>query len=134
MGKYVINLIVAATVFLFTLLTSLANNTFSTSLVRASFGFVLFFIIMFPISWYFLRKSSQVAEVKEAKAGQSINAATPDENLLQKISEERQVNSQASEKSNEFVPLAPPTIKKKEPSASLDSEEIANAVRILSNQ
>lgn len=134
MGKYGVHAAVGAFAFLFTLLVSIGNNTFATSMVRAFYGFIIFFIVMFPISWFFRRKGSHEPPV-EVKAGQNVNVQTPEDDLLKQLSADKLAERPINAESKEFVPLAPPTIRKKtDKGSAMDAEEIANAVRILSNQ
>ncbi|MES7047940.1 hypothetical protein U6S72_12220 [Cutibacterium acnes] len=126
MGKWSLPIIFSSAAFLFTFLSSIGNNTWMTSFVRSVLGFIVFFLIMLPIAWILLQIPKKKTEDKKGKdgVGLKVNAETPEEDLL------KQMGSSRPEQSS-FTPLSPPIVKKK---AANDPEEIANAIRVLSNQ
>lgn len=49
--KIVVNIIVGAIGFLFTFFVNYGHNLLGTSLIRASFGFIIWFVLAFLLRW-----------------------------------------------------------------------------------
>lgn len=117
--------------FLLTFIISIGNNTVVTSLSRSVFGFLLFFVLMFPVCWFFMRPL-RTASVEEKVTGTKINIQTPEEDLVQEMALNAEYGEQ-DKVSGGFTPLSPPVLKKKQGTEEpMSSEDIANAIRVLS--
>ncbi|GGA39543.1 hypothetical protein [Paenibacillus physcomitrellae] len=137
-GKMLFNWLFGAVGLVLTFLVSSSHNLFITSLIRSLIAFVIWFLLAFAIRWMLgLSKADPVSieesersDSEEAEKGLRVDLTTPDEqeaiNEMLKPSE-----SKASEKSQGtamFEPLNPPRLVK---TADRDPEELAKAVRHL---
>jgi|GEM_PF-4671151 len=134
-----VNACVASLVFLLTFLITINHNTLMTSFMRAMLGFVVFFFLMFPMKWMiqWLVNQNQPESGQNSRDQPSyFQVETPDEDLLHQI----QLHANASKENeglksvDDFKPLSPPTLKRKDASQGMKPEDIANAVRVLSNE
>ncbi|WP_134700398.1 hypothetical protein [Ammoniphilus sp. YIM 78166] len=134
MNRWSLPFIFGSVAFLFTFISSIGNNTWMTSIVRSTLGFVIFFVCMLVIRWFFLqipRKNSDTKRDEEG-VGVRVNAETPEEDLLGQMGSYSAEGPGAKPEYSTFTPLSPPVVKKK--SAANNPEDIANAIRVLSNQ
>lgn len=134
MDKWILSFIFGSVAFLFTFISSIGNNTWMTSLVRSALGFIVFFFCMLPIAWFLLHISRKNADIKQGEkgVGQQVNAETPEEDLLKQMASYQPESTGAKFEQSAFTPLSPPVVKKK--NAANNPEDIANAIRVLSNQ
>jgi flagellar biosynthesis/type III secretory pathway M-ring protein FliF/YscJ len=134
MKRLASNLIVAFAAFFVTFLTTYSNNTWSTSLFRSFYGFLLFFLFMFPVKWVlrlFLERKQSTPLSNQV--GTTIDIKTPEENLIQQFSDS--ANQRDQDQMNDgFVPLAPPKLSKSNAASNMKPEDVANAVRALTSQ
>ncbi|MBO8170993.1 MAG: hypothetical protein H0Z33_03770 [Bacillaceae bacterium] len=95
MSQVKVSLSVALSVFIVSFLISLGFNTWITSLFRGIIGFVLFFLLMFPVQWIFQQvmsgvslssgtdetsvKNSEVEKKGDTDKGRHIDLSTPDD-------------------------------------------------------
>lgn len=127
------HIVVACLAFIFTFFLTLGNNTLTTSFTRAIVGFFIFFILMFPVRW--LWSLVHRDKVVEPEKGSGLNVQTPDEDLLKHMSMYQEIPSPSSSAASDFTPLSPPVLKKKDdPPSQMTSEDIANAIRVLSTE
>ncbi|AIQ18973.1 hypothetical protein H70357_21405 [Paenibacillus sp. FSL H7-0357] len=134
--KIVVNIIVGAIGFLFTFFVNYGHNLLGTSLIRASFGFIIWFVLAFLLSWVLGFIAGQSVEPEDAETnlegnealGGNFDVITPDEdeeliNLLKPKPAEESGSSEG------FTPLQPPKLV-----SMKDPEELAKAVRHLKEE
>jgi len=133
----------------FVFLLGLANNPWSTSLVRGVYSFILFFILAYGVRYIIgsliatdETKAEVNEEVKEDVAGSNIDYVTPDgdedlnsilrEQMAQgkAVKEEEPINTQDT-KAAQFQPLTP---KKLVSTDKMQAEDLTRAVRHLTGE
>ncbi|MEF2965188.1 hypothetical protein V3851_05025 [Paenibacillus sp. M1] len=124
--------------FLVTYAVSAGNNLFTTSLFRGLIGFAAWFALSYAAGWVinFLKEQETPPDVKELAAkldeeeiGSSLDITTPDQNdELIDLLKQTPDNGQQGE---EFTPLQPPKLVKTQGDGDKDPEELAKAVRHL---
>jgi len=131
-GNLRFNLVFGVIGFVLTLLFSLTNNLFMTSVIRGLVSFAAWFALAFLLRWVWTMASTPQAESEshdveqeDAKTGTRLDLTTPDESdELNELLKPKTDMSQ--ERDAGFTPLNPPKLVSKK-----DPEELAKAVRHL---
>ncbi|GIO61128.1 MULTISPECIES: hypothetical protein [Paenibacillus] len=130
-GNLLFNLVFGAVGFVLTLLISMGNNLFMTSLIRGLISFVIWFLLAFLLRWVWGVVSVPEAEQEaaaEQERGARFDVTTPDESdELNDLLTPRPASDQEDGKG--FTPLNPPKLV-----SAKDPEELAKAVRHLSEK
>ncbi|MWV43525.1 hypothetical protein GRF59_07745 [Paenibacillus sp. HJL G12] len=134
-GNLRFNLVFGVIGFILTLLFSLTNNLFMTSVIRGLVSFVIWFVLAFLLRWAWTAVSAPPAEEapvsgkdEDMPTGNQLDLTTPDES-----DELNELLKQKPDLSNErgagFTPLQPPKLV-----STKDPEELAKAVRHLTEK
>lgn len=131
-GNLLFNLVFGAVGFVLTLLISLGNNLFMTSLIRGLISFVIWFLLAFLLRWVWgvvsVPEAEHEAAAAEQERGTRFDMTTPDESdELNDLLTPRPASDQEDGKG--FTPLNPPKLV-----SAKDPEELAKAVRHLSEK
>jgi hypothetical protein len=122
---------------LLTFLNSITNNIFTTSLMKSGLSFLAFFLAAFIFRWLLgtmvgLKGSPDFTSLKgDAHKGTRLDLTTPNEdNELQNL---LKPDGRPEEEKNEtFSPLTPPKLATKKNVETMEPEELANALRRIS--
>lgn len=130
-GNLLFNLVFGAVGFVLTLLISMGNNLFMTSLIRGLISFVIWFLLAFLLRWVWgvvsVPEAEQEAAVEQER-GARFDVTTPDESdELNDLLTPKPASVQ--EDGGGFTPLNPPKLV-----SAKDPEELAKAVRHLSEK
>ncbi|GIO29977.1 MULTISPECIES: hypothetical protein [Paenibacillus] len=131
-GNLRFNLVFGVFGFVLTLLFSLTNNLFMTSVIRGLVSFAIWFALAFLLRWAWTVVSTPPAEAElhdgqrgDQETGTRLDLTTPDES--DELNELLKPKSDLPlEKDAGFTPLNPPKLVSKK-----DPEELAKAVRHL---
>lgn len=131
-GNLLFNLVFGAVGFVLTLLISLGNNLFMTSLIRGLISFVIWFLLAFLLRWVWgvvsVPEAEHEAAAAEQERGTRFDMTTLDESdELNDLLTPRPASDQEDGKG--FTPLNPPKLV-----SAKDPEELAKAVRHLSEK
>ncbi|OZB97824.1 hypothetical protein [Paenibacillus sp. XY044] len=131
-GNLLFNLVFGAVGFVLTLLISMGNNLFMTSLIRGLISFVIWFLLAFLLRWVWgvvsVPEAEHEAAAAEQERGTRFDMTTPDESdELNDLLTPRPASDQEDGKG--FTPLNPPKLV-----SAKDPEELAKAVRHLSEK
>ncbi|WP_054958691.1 hypothetical protein [Paenibacillus dakarensis] len=123
--------------FILTLVFSLQNNLWLTSLIRAGAAFAIWFALAYLLRWVFTVAGEPAKDSAQGREGNSdaaddqlgnrLDMVTPDEDeeLMELIKPEPEQRQEGSG----FVPLKPPKLV-----STKDPEELAKAVRHLTEK
>ncbi|BFH63842.1 MULTISPECIES: hypothetical protein [Paenibacillus] len=133
-GNLLFNLVFGIIGFIFTLLFSLTNNLFMTSVIRGLISFAAWFLLAFLLRWAWASISTPAAGAaleggeEAGETGTRFDVTTPDESdELNELLKQKPEQSSGSE--DAFTPLNPPKLVTKK-----DPEELAQAVRHLTEK
>jgi hypothetical protein len=131
-GNLLFNLVFGAVGFVLTLLISMGNNLFMTSLIRGLISFVIWFLLAFLLRWVWgvvsVPEAEHEAAAAEQERGTRFDVTTPDESdELNDLLTPRPASDQEDGKG--FTPLNPPKLV-----SAKDPEELVKAVRHLSEK
>ena len=134
-GNLRFNLVFGVIGFIWTLLFSLTNNLFMTSVIRGLVSFVAWFLLAFLLRWVWTVISSpqehaspQGGKEEDKQTGNRLDLTTPDESdELNELLKPKP--DQSNENGNGFTPLNPPKLV-----STKDPEELAKAVRHLTEK
>lgn len=135
-GKFLLSLCFGLIGFMVTFLVNHGNNLLMTSLTRGFFGFIIWFVLAFAVSWVlgFIfqelpdpNSDPLSSEDNSDTLGSTLNVVTPEEDEELKNLLKQKPDQSSSELG--FKPLQPPKLV-----STLDSEELAKAVRHLKEE
>jgi energy-coupling factor transporter transmembrane protein EcfT len=140
-GTFRINFIVATVAFLLTFLLSMGNNLFLTTLIHSFYSFVILFILTFGFRWilgtiggtqlYYSDELRDEPNIDDS-LGTQVNMATPDEDEITRLLLKQNMDNPGNSEGNAdnlFSPLNPPKLAAKN---NLEPEQLAGALRRLS--
>lgn len=132
-GNLLFNLVFGVIGFILTLLFSLTNNLFMTSVIRGAVSFVVWFLLAFLLRWTWTLISAPQEDTapkggEDESTGNRFDLTTPDESdELNELL--KQKPDLSNERGNDFTPLNPPKLV-----STKDPEELAKAVRHLTEK
>jgi hypothetical protein len=131
----------AAAAFVLTFLISVSHNIFATTMLRSLYSFLivfaLLFLFRFVLSLIVNGSSLEGEDVGEQSddaalaAGRNVDLATPDDDSLNDMLRAN-LTAVPDDDGTGFAPLKPPKLVSQ--SAELDPEELANALRRMSEE
>ncbi|KIL39225.1 hypothetical protein SD70_21365 [Gordoniibacillus kamchatkensis] len=134
------NLIGGAAAFVLTFATSIARNVFTTTLLHSVYSFLLVFAVIFLFRFLLhliLNSAAAAADLPpaigeaESEAGQNVDLATPHDDSLHDLLRSNLNAAGERDDGTGFAPLSPPKLASH---AALDPEELANALRRMSQE
>ncbi|NOU68478.1 hypothetical protein GC096_31090 [Paenibacillus sp. LMG 31461] len=138
-GTIRINLIVALLAGIFTFALSIGNNLFLSSCIKAGYSFLILFVVTFGFRWVLGLLIGPVSSLEDSLlensssgVGQNLDLSTPDEDEeTRQLMKSNLTNQTKDAQSNDmqFSPLNPPKLVTKN---NLDPEQLAGALRRMS--
>jgi hypothetical protein len=140
-GTIRINLVVALIAGIFTFLLSVGHNLFLTTCLRSLYSFVILFVLTFVFRFvlgvfagtdFFTPLPSDKAEDSDVHLGSQLDLATPDDDEATRQMLKKQLEKPGQPLETDdlpFSPLNPPKLVTKD---NLDPEQMAGALRRMS--
>lgn len=128
-GTWKWNAYVAVVAMVVTLITSLSNNEWTTSLLRSLYSFVILFAAVYAVR-FVLGTAAGMKNFKETAplVGQTVNLVTPADPAMPGPPGEQQSEQSEGE---QFTPLAPKKLVSKE---NIDPQVLADSLRHMSEK
>lgn len=126
------NFLLSGIVSILTLIFSLLNNLIWESLTRSLVIFIIFFFII-AVAQLVVRRAIGETLSPETGLGQHVNLVTPEEASMSPVEAGKDQQRRAQGDFSEFSPTDFPRVARNE-SSPLDPEEIAQALRVFSNE